>query len=326
MKFKYLNENPLKTDHPLEFGHKEIVSSLKKIIKEQSWNLTIGLFGSWGTGKSSIVENLKEQLKTQKTPLIIFDVWKHEGNALRRTFLKECYKQLLNSDEFINNNFELDDRLSSNTNRSKEIHTIKWRKLGTSILVGILIITGMFFAACLIYGVLLLLDVDLFDVISKSMFISFATASVSATLLVKYFEVFIKTEKLDIKEDKFQDPHEFEFEFSRIVKSSKTEDKKIVICFDNLDRVSGDKALNIISTIKTFLDFKCDGNEANTVVFLIPCDVESIKNHISDSIKNNTENGESNYIDEFLRKFFNTSVWIPDFHLTDLESFAVCKT
>jgi adenylylsulfate kinase-like enzyme len=56
--------------------------------------MTIGLFGGWGTGKSSIVENLKTNLLSEKTPVVIFDVWKHDGDALRRTFLKNMDIQL----------------------------------------------------------------------------------------------------------------------------------------------------------------------------------------------------------------------------------------
>lgn len=328
MNFKYINESPLKTNNSMEFGHKEIVSSLKLIIEKQPWNITIGLFGNWGTGKSSIVEGLKDQLIASQIPLILFDVWKHEGDALRRTFIKECRDQLSADPygaEYINEPIKTNERLTSGTTISKEKFEIKWKKLLASLGIGVLIIIAVFFACLLIHGILLLLSINLLDQINTSTLISFAAAGVSASLIAKFLELFIKTEKTDIKEDKFQDPHEFEQEFSRIIQHLKNPGKKIVITFDNLDRVSGENALNIISTIKTFLDYKCKKEENSSVIFLIPCDVDSMKRHISSSMKSKPEHNENSYIDEFLRKFFNTSIWIPDFYSTDLENFATNK-
>ncbi|TKC64060.1 hypothetical protein FBD94_06885 [Pedobacter hiemivivus] len=328
MNFKYINESPLKTNNSLEFGHKEIVSSLKLIIEKQSWNITIGLFGNWGTGKSSIVEGLKDELQHKQIPLVLFDVWKHEGDALRRTFIKECRDQLSAQpygESYISKPIKIDDRVTSEKTISQEIFDIKWAKLFKSLGIAILIIVAVFMAAVIINGILLLFSVNLLDKINASTTISFATAVVSASLIAQFLELFIKTEKTDVKENKFQDPHEFEQEFGRIVQHLNNPGKKIVITFDNLDRVSGENALNIISTIKTFLDYKCKKDETSSVIFLIPCDVDSMKRHISDSMKSKAGDQENSYIDEFLRKFFNTSIWIPDFYSTDLENFATTK-
>lgn len=131
MSFKYLNEQPLKSSDNLEFGHKEIVTTIDKIIVNQSWNITIGLFGNWGTGKSTIVESLRDALKPKKIPMIIFDVWKHDGDALRRTFLKECASQL-NSDfygsEYLDSKILLDGRLVSATTKSEDVFSIRVAK------------------------------------------------------------------------------------------------------------------------------------------------------------------------------------------------------
>jgi hypothetical protein len=49
---------------------------------------TIGLFSKWGTGKSSIVDQLKKDLENEnRAHLFIFDTWKYQEDSLRRTFL-----------------------------------------------------------------------------------------------------------------------------------------------------------------------------------------------------------------------------------------------
>mgnify|MGYP001602705899 CR=1 FL=1 len=77
-----------------------------------------------------------------------------------------------------------------------------------------------------------------------------------------------------------------------------------MIIVDNLDRCSHSKAVELLSTIKTFLA-KDDGNRSDCV-FLITCDDEAIKQHIRSVYLKDNENGASGAfdVDEFLRKFF----------------------
>lgn len=95
--FEFLKDKPLETTGELsasKFGHEEIATTLSRIIIKCPAPFTIGLFAKWGAGKSTVANSLKEQLPAEKIPVIIFDVWKHEGDALRRTFLKETVRQL----------------------------------------------------------------------------------------------------------------------------------------------------------------------------------------------------------------------------------------
>ena len=54
---------------------------LEELIKEEKMlPLTIGLFGDWGSGKSSILEVLKKDLeKEEKTACLYFSGWAFEG-------------------------------------------------------------------------------------------------------------------------------------------------------------------------------------------------------------------------------------------------------
>ena len=45
--------------------------------------LTIGVFGTWGRGKTSLMHMLEEQTKTQGAVTGWFDVWKYDGWFLR---------------------------------------------------------------------------------------------------------------------------------------------------------------------------------------------------------------------------------------------------
>ena len=87
-KFNFLPDKPLdgNSESFFDFYHKAIAPALIKILKADSSPHTIGIFGSWGTGKSTIINMLRDD-KNLKTPIFVFDAWKYQEDALRRTFL-----------------------------------------------------------------------------------------------------------------------------------------------------------------------------------------------------------------------------------------------
>lgn len=125
----------------------------------------------------------------------------------------------------------------------------------------------------------------------------------------------VTTETVTKTTERFEDPHEFEVEFKKIVNQTAAE--KLLIIIDNLDRVSCDKAVELLSTIKTFLEQK-------KCVFLIACDADAIKKHLERRYSPDSKNiGTVSKIDgdEFLRKFFNSCLIIPEFIDTELQSY-----
>jgi GTPase SAR1 family protein len=325
---RFLMESPNKSTKTLQFGHAQIISTLKQIVSASSSSMTIGLFGNWGSGKSSIVENLRSDLLTDQIPVIIFDVWKHDGDALRRTFLKELDKQMSSAPyglPYVKQINLLDPRVFSAVMTGSEQFSIKWKRLFNHL--GLILLVSCFVLAPLLIILLLtqlIFGTTIFSLIAGNQ----AALSVwgllgtlfTGGLAYKYVDSFLKVEKKEERKEKFQDPHEFESEFNTLIGNLNKSVTSIIIAFDNLDRVSGENALRIISTIKTFLEYKSE-DEARKVIFLIPCDVNAIKNHIRHTLSNS----ETDYVDEFLRKFFNASLWIPDFYESELEAFATGK-
>ena len=117
--------------------------------------------------------------------------------------------------------------------------------------------------------------------------------------------------------DRFKDPDEFEQEFEKLISNIKVD--RLLIVIDNLDRSTHGKAVELLSTIKTFLEPK-----SKKCIFLIQCDEDAIKKHLeSVYLKNeNAKSGNTAFdADEFLRKFFNTSIKIPPFIDADLEEY-----
>ena len=91
----YLSDEPVNLDSNQFAIHKIISEAIySEIFREHpSSNHRIALIGDWGTGKSTIISFLENQIYTNQNSVCYFsyDLWSHSGDLLRRNFLKELY-------------------------------------------------------------------------------------------------------------------------------------------------------------------------------------------------------------------------------------------
>ncbi|MDX2173552.1 MAG: P-loop NTPase fold protein [Bacteroidota bacterium] len=284
-------------------GTKVYADSLLKIIesKPNDRPLTIGLFGRWGTGKSSVVKTLTEKLSGKKdTKFHLYDAWKYSEDAFRRSFilsLKEGFglaseKEL---DTFYQDKHEdVDHKIGIDKN---------W-------------FVSLFFIVPLL---LFLIWTTKYDVDLKTTISAIGVILSVICFLIK--ETFIKY-KISISKPKVFSPEQFETVFKEIIEELSSEKrtswkwikslftkenkvKKIIIIIDNIDRCDKELAKELLLTIKNFLDH-------SNCIFIIPIDDFAIKRHL----------GFSNYEgEEFLRKFFNTTIRIKSFANEDLFDY-----
>ena len=80
------------------FGaHTSIAAAVAQLIADDpasKHGRAIALTGSWGSGKSFVVDEVKGRLQEPQTGgaehrVFVFDAWAHEGDALGRAFLKQ---------------------------------------------------------------------------------------------------------------------------------------------------------------------------------------------------------------------------------------------
>lgn len=320
--FNFLKDVPLsdaKNAPRMEFGHGEISNTLVKMVTNCPAPFTIGLFAKWGTGKSSLANSVKAPLLAVNIPTVIFDVWKHEGDALRRTFLKEMDRQLKESGKVVFDlDFKLSERIDNKVGQTSEgKFTFNKEKFGQiwKPLVSIIFLLGI--------SKLLTLHYHHFDSYLKWIYGIFGLSTFSSIifLLMQQSVKFISTETVTFSADRYEDPYQFEQEFSEILQALKH--RRILIVFDNLDRVTENRVEEVLTTIKTFLEPLDAKDIHKEVIFLIPCDAKAIKKHLANVY--GATDAEDFDSDEFLRKVFNTILWIPDFFPAELESFAASK-
>ena len=80
------------------FGsHERVADSIAEVVQTESGGKAIGLEGGWGSGKSTIVKLVARKLsqgKGRAHKIAVFDMWSHQGDPLRRTFLENLIKQV----------------------------------------------------------------------------------------------------------------------------------------------------------------------------------------------------------------------------------------
>ena len=275
---------------------------------------TIGLYGEWGSGKSSILTTLKEQLikdKDNSFKFVTYDAWKYSQDSFRRMFLLELQTQLGV------NRSELMDRFYDNINEDVEVNRkINWKYFFTVILF-VLVIYALLVGS---------LSLSTFEPQTKSTCINIATlVSVFSTLAV-FFKHSADDLKVTVQKSRLFAPEQFEGCYQEIIDralnpskakqvwtkiTGKKSCKKIIVIVDNIDRCSAQQAQELLTTIKTFMGKK-------NVIFIIPVAVNALINHIVESSNKEADEKEAN---EYLRKFFNVALWIKPFHNDEMYDF-----
>ena len=314
---KFIADNEICLNQSNDLLHSSnYVKTLKEIILNHPVDLhssfTIGLFGEWGSGKSSIIKTLENEFKEEKhakIKFIVYDAWKYSNDSFRRMLLLKIQEDLKHDKTKLMNSFYL--------NESEEVNISK--KINWNLLFAILILTA------------LAIIVVAFSNISTD-------AKIALTIINSIISVGLASLKnvlgeLRVKVDKphLFAPEQFEECFKEMVdKSLQTHsfvDKafkwiqgekylkgidKLVIVIDNIDRCQKELAFELLTNIKNFL-----GNNKN-IVFLIPVDDEALKRHI-EKINNDKCETEAN---EFLRKFFNITIQLKKLKTYDVYNFA----
>ncbi len=314
---KFITDEEINLNEVDSLQTKKYVKTLKNIIENSDSKYTIGLFGEWGTGKSSIVKTVQEELEIEKPKdikFIVYDAWKYSGDSFRRMFIKTL------SDKLGFNLAEEIDNFYYDKTEEIEEKEFDWK----TIIINI----GIFLAS--VFTIYLIIYIILGDTVFDRKDLSIV---VIVPIIISSISIFLnnayKTQKKIVQYNKFFAPEQFENLTNELLSKSLKEYpiielfkeyikgnnhcknlKKIVIVIDNIDRCDSETSYQLLTNIKNFLANK------KGVTFLIPIDDEALKRHLS--IESQYASKEA---DEFLRKFFNVSLKIKYFQPTDLFQY-----
>ena len=275
-------------------------NNLANMIQQapQGQVFNIGLFGSWGSGKSSIIATAKDKLTSHKgfkVKFITYDAWKYANDSFRRMFLFEVQKELgfkrtpLMEKFYQNDNQEIDVK--------NKIAPLKIVIFFAVIIIALIIVSFIGFtpevkisaySIISIIGILIGILTGCFNQLKVAVSKPFLFAP-------EQFEQCFQ----EMMEEALK-PNILQQVFRFITRgSSNIALKRVVIVIDNIDRCNSEQAYNLLTDIKTFL---CD--EPFNIVFVIPVDDEALRKHILNSTNSSDSDECTRDKEEFLRKFF----------------------
>lgn len=322
----YLRDEPLeRLGEEDKLRHQIYVRVLLNVIKGISPPFTLGLFGGWGIGKTSIVKefckSMQEDEELSLFPTAYIDVWKYEKDSLRRQFLIDIQRQLKRAKNPLSKNHDVESLLY----RDLTTHIQKWHFSFRQLIKAIM----QFIVVSIVVMSILVFIPELFSRLPTPLLPLWQNAIIAVTLglLYQVFKVLLRTvtiqKTISSTEPALFSAEQFEEAFGNMVKV--TPCKGMVIIIDNLDRCCSDRVVEVLGVLKTYLEpvgeKKC--------VFIIPCDDEAIKEHVKAAYeifiedKNEDKNKEASteYADEYIRKFFNASIRITPFIEKEIEPY-----
>lgn len=326
------------------FGHRHFASLLKGLIESDQNQppFSIGLLGTWGSGKSSIKSiyesSLKDQVeksentksKNDQIVPITFNAWRFGGENIKRALLRHVFLDLGGDKTKLND--ELFNQVEKPSIEKKSIKEFLWElydRFGIGLALILVIYLGAILCFLSIYHLL-----DLKDDLSASILISGSILSPLPIIKMLFDSGWLKFSRLS-NVNRIFSPSSSAEEYEDLLLEQISDFKKkkgkacerLVIFIDDLDRLSSEEMVSGLDAIRTFMEIP-QGKlpEKLGVVFVISCDEDRLANALAIRQNGNgdlpatvfTQTDARRYLD----RIFQFRLEIPPFPKRDMRSFA----
>lgn len=269
--------------------------------------VTIGVFGDWGSGKSSIEKIVKEQMETEEEVLVLFfNGWVFEGyDDAKAALLESIIKGF-------QENKKIFEKIKDQS--KKLLKSVDWMRVAgfsfKNIIIpaaGAYLTGGLSLVPQLAQGLATLNPKDLVTKIKSG----------EAEELLKSF----------LKNSSNEAPilvRNFRNDFSEMIDKSGI--KKLVVIIDDLDRCTPDRIIENLEAIKLFLNVE-------KTAFIIGADPRVVRHAIEYRFKPRidapkTESSNDRIVDDYLEKLIQIPYKLPKLSDSEVESYIsllICK-
>lgn len=286
--------------------HSELLKDI--VIDKKMLPISIGLFGDWGSGKSSIMKMLEKKLQQEEKVVVIsFNGWVFEGyDDAKSALIESILKSILKEEKISRQGVKAAKKL---------LKKVDWLRLGKMAVTNIGVPAAKAFATG---GLSLIGDglsklVEMFD---NPETIGEKLKTDEGKKLQSELKGIIKSEK----QNKNKTPkvvRDFRKEFEKTI--DKCEIDSLVIMVDDLDRCTPDRIIDNLEAIKLFLNVK-------KTAFIIGADKRIVKHAIQYRYKakdlRDSENGEyENLVNDYLEKLIQVPYILPKLSEMEVETY-----
>jgi len=286
---------------------------LKDVVtNEKNLPITIGLYGDWGSGKSSILKILEEQLNNEDDAVVIyFDGWSFESfDDAKMALIQGIVDALEDDEKFFD---KVGDKLSENYKSlksafSKVRKSINWMRVlkvatKTALPIATATATG---GASLIVPALLSAFNDNKDNLNELL---------TGDKAENFLNDIINQEG---EEKKYKAVREFRDDFEDLINKSKK--GKIVVLIDDLDRCLPRHIIENLEAIKLFLNVPKTAFVIAADKFIVSNAIKSEYKEIIATAEENEKNGR-NLGDSYMEKFIQLPYSIPTLSPKEVETY-----
>lgn len=272
------SDKPTKNDL---LNFKDYSDLLSDVILHNETPSTIGIFGEWGSGKTSLMLMIEDQLNKNNIKTIWFNAWKYNKEEALWRALILCILNNLNKDQKID--IETKEKLyeAISTEKLGQMQ-VDWLEIGKTLVQGI--------------GPLIL-------------FPGIANCLSSGNLIDKISNAFTR-QKIQQNQERISSIEEFDSLYKNLIKAQVKENERVVIFIDDLDRCVPIQSIEVLEALKTFLD-------AEGCVFVVACDTRLI----NQGLKVKYPDISNIDLDEYLGKIVQFAFTIPPIHVEEAERF-----
>lgn len=285
--------------------HASLIKSV--VTNEKNLPITIGLYGDWGSGKSSVLEILKEQLKDdEETVVVYFDGWTFESfDDAKIALIQGIVDELEKNKKFLS---KVGDGLSDLKDDFVKLKdSINWMRLLKAT------------------GKMVVPTIAAFSTGGASIIPTIALAlkdnqnSLNSIIEEGRLEEFLKQNVVKEEEEKkYAAVREFRSDFEKLIQKSKQ--GKVVILIDDLDRCLPRHIIDSLEAIKLFLNVP-------KTAFVIAADEFIVSNAIKSEYKSlidASNDGEGNREDlgkSYMEKFIQLPYHLPTLSRKEVETY-----
>ena len=298
-------------------SHELIARRIAQTITEDNSVHAIGLDGDWGSGKSNVIEQVRKFSDSNRDLIFVYDAWAYQTDPQKRSILENIIeflsKQTLKGGNVFKGE-EWDNKKKNLFAKRVETDVVETPRFGFGVIIAVLLIilTPMFeYVADLIT-----------NTFWKGVFLSVPVLSlllVATVYRVKNrgeegydfkkamgdaFSVYSgkKNESTSLETISETEPSSTQFKEWMKEIDAKLDGYKLVLVFDNLDRLTIEKVRELWSVINALFaeqDYK-------NIVVIVPFDRQHIQFAFqSEDMNRNDDSYKHSYGDDFINKTFN---------------------
>jgi hypothetical protein len=311
---KFLNNAPIGADLFEGKSQEKIGVVVADILKDEKFQI-IGIDGSWGTGKSNLVQIVEKKLPDYK--FFIYDVWGHQEDDQRKAILVELTELISDKgNNLVSNKIKWKDKLKQLLAKQKEVTTINRPYLGIGFILSLFLIiysptisifakeNGEIFGVENKLGKTLLILFPLFLIFIIFLFKTIYQLYVGSkwqSLKIAFqqtFQVYTNKQEQETKIETISENEPSVKDFRSWMKEIDSDlgSNKLILVFDNFDRLPKQHILSIWSSIHIFFAEE----KYKNIKVIIPFDRLHIQNAFKD-----LNSDDCNYANDYINKTFD---------------------